>query len=170
MYFNFAFLVLLFLFFLFVVYVVYRVFKIVKFKDLILLSMLFFLMLTVLFISLFFLIGGLQDYKFRCIENMQDKYNLYYKDTYCTVVSQLKILFLIVAIIINLRNWIFYYIKIGEMAYYQYQLETEMSDSMKKDKNLENIYKYSLPMTKALNFFTLSFIILNCYYYSSFIN
>lgn len=157
---------LLLLFWFFLIFVIYRVFKIVRFKDMIMLSMLFFLNLQVLLNALFFFLGGIQDNKFKCIVDMADKNYLYYTDNYTSVISQLTILFLIEAVIINLRNWIFYYIKIGEMAYYQYQLATEMSESEKRDQTLENIFKYSLPMTKGLNFLTVVFIVLNIVSYS----
>jgi hypothetical protein len=54
------------------------------------------------------------------------------------VALYLPIVFLTVAIMINLRNWIYYYLKIGEMAYHnQFQ---GWSDPVDSDSHLQRLY------------------------------
>lgn len=58
--------------------------------------------------------------------------------------------FILTAIMLNLRNWIFYYIKIGEMAYH-----AQFSNSSNEDTNesigLERIYRTAGKMKSLLN-------------------
>lgn len=118
MYTSETFAILNLLFICFLLFLGYQVFRIVHFKDKIILSMIFFLIMEVLMNAAFFFKGALQDYEFRCKHNMAEKNYLYFTDKAVGALMGLQILFLIVAIIINLRNWVFYFIKIGEMAYH----------------------------------------------------
>ena len=62
----------------------------------------------------------------------------------------LPVTFLSLAVVINLRNWIYYYIKIGEMVYLS-------------DESIENIHFYtnSKRNISILNVFTHIMIIVN---------
>lgn len=67
------------------------------------------------------------------------------------------------AIILNLRNWVYFFIRIGVMAYHS-QLGTERSstdshDLVQPDTYLENISKNSLKLVKALDFATFGVVV-----------
>lgn len=81
--------------------------------------MIVFLALSLLFNGLVLIFDSRLNQKYRCIENLEENEYLFYLDKPSTVMFELFHLFLILAIIINLRNWTFYFLKIGEMAYYQ---------------------------------------------------
>ena len=75
----------------------YKVYRIVKFNDKIILSMIFFLNLECLSLAIFYFVNGLQD-KLDTYDRDHDPYIL-------TIAIVLPVIFMSIAITINLRNW-----------------------------------------------------------------
>jgi len=87
-------------------YIIYKVFKIVKCTEKIMMIMMVCLVMHLVSKIIFYMytglkVGELVKYKF-----------------VITVFQIMPIFFLSVAIILNLRNWAFYNIRIGEMVYH----------------------------------------------------
>ena len=101
--------VICFSMFTFLLWITYKVFKIIKFNDKILLSMIACLNLE--------LISKVFFYSVNAYEITRDTDAKAFPPI--MIISLiLPILFLSMAILINLRNWFYYYIKIGDMAYH----------------------------------------------------
>jgi hypothetical protein len=89
---------------------------ITKLKDKVILTLIFFLNLELLVVMLFYIEKTYQDYSTRCIDP-RDISIIATISPYSMFLTISPIAFLSVAILLNLRNWAFYFIKIGEIAY-----------------------------------------------------
>lgn len=78
-------------------YIGYRVYRIVKFNDKIILSMIFFLNLECLSLAIFYFINGTED--------KDDTFNKEHKPYIVTIAIVLPVVWMSIAITINLRNW-----------------------------------------------------------------
>ena len=107
---NTFFLVVSLLMFFGMTWVGFKVYKIVKFNDWIVLSMIFFLTLVTLSEVFFYAVNLYED------SNVKPEDQT--KQPIAIAAVILPIMTLVIAIGINLRNWVCYYIKIGEMAFH----------------------------------------------------
>jgi hypothetical protein len=144
-------------------YVKYRVFRITKFNDKIILLLILFLVLEMVSNTCFYSYSIYQDWIFRCIppEWMGKHLYIWYEKPIVTTMIICSHLFLITAILLNLRNWIYYYIRIGEMAYhsqYDNQHSSQIEDN-EQGSHLAKLNKNSKYYITALNWGTLVIIL-----------
>lgn len=79
------------------------------------------------------------------------------KDPNSTFIFKISIVMnLSIAITINLRNWVFYYIKIGEMAYHQQYSDSEQP---KLDWYLSHVHRHHTQYTYLTNGVAISIIL-----------
>lgn len=117
----------------------YKVYKIVKFNDKVMLSMIFFLNLELMSKIFFYTLNAHQDEKG---SNKDDEKS----SPIVTISLILPIVFLSIAIIINLRNWIYYFVKIGDMAFHT---------SEEFNQKTMNMHLQAPKLTKLLDCITL---------------
>lgn len=131
-------------------YIGYKVYKIVKFKDKSILSMIFFLNLEIMSKLIFY---GNNAYLADPNGSKDRKLNPVYDITSLIM----PVVYLTIAIIINLRNWIYYHIKIGEMAFHsQYQVRASLVDDY-----LVHLHRNRKKYERALDC-TTNFLIVLC--------
>jgi len=117
-------------------YIGYRVYKIVKLKDKAMLGMIFFLNLELMSKVIFYAINA-------AFVSPAHRYDPDFdiNPVVMIVTLVLPVQFLSIAIIINLRNWIYYHIKIGEMAFHSQKQELDRDENCFVDDYLVKLHR-----------------------------
>lgn len=130
------------------------VLKAVKYNDIFIGLMVLFLNLELIACLAFYVYSSKQDWDFRCFNQValscHDEF--WYETPFVSTDIILSHIFIINAVLINLRNWYYYFIRIGEMAYHA-QFESGLDES-KLDPYLEKLSKRVAMMTSILNWAT----------------
>lgn len=157
--------ILSFVFLVLLMTISYKVVKIIKFSDKSILMLMVFLNLNLVLNVIYYAYGAMQDHKFRCFTDFELNCHLefWYESAFVTTMIVLGHLFMINALLINIRNWTYYLIRIGEMAYHS-QFENELEES-ELNPYLEKVYKRAKFLKRLLNWATFIVMLLfDCVY------
>lgn len=139
----------------------YKVYKIVKFNDKVILLMVTLLNLDLMAKCLFYVLNGYQMYSMTPEEQQKGP------NAAMIVAMFLPVLLLSLAVSINLRNWMYYFVKIGEMAYiHQCQLH-EGDEKEELNPYLLKVHKQGKTWGRLVNLVTMIFMSTIFFFYCS---
>lgn len=124
-------------------YIGYRVYKVTRFNDKLVLLLVALLNIDLGSKVFFYILNGYQEY---AQTHDDDAPN----DVMC-IAMFLPVMFLSLAVTLNLRNWMYYFIRIGEMAFHHQSMHSETS-GQSVDPRLLRIQRRSRAWLTAVNF------------------